>query len=231
MAQSWLDPARRRGLILAAVADRLSEPYWPWRIDGDRVQGPGPLAVITGDECWSRSHNHVDLGIVLTANDGTVTTHWDCATGPADDELEAIGRAVHVWSQRTMPVFLELFARDGRFAEHYPAGDPDGAPCWHVIAGAFTGWGDGDAVDALHKWVLEHPLLPRLPLLPEAFDRDVLNGVRIFLGGVTGNDFAEVRVNGRVDPVASRELHELPWPRTDRVATLSTYVLAVHRAD
>jgi hypothetical protein len=231
MAQSMLDPDRRRGLILAAVADRLSEPHAPWRIDGDRVQGPDPLAVITGDECGARSHNHIDLGVVVTASDGTATTQWDCALGLADDELVAIGQAVQVWSERTMPVFRELFAQDGSFADHYPGGDPDGIPGWHVIAGAFTGWGAGAAPHALRRWVVEHPLLPRLPSLPEALDRDALNGVRIFIGGVTGNDFAEVRVNGRVHRAASRELYELPWPRADKPATLSTYVLAVHRTD
>ena len=231
MAESSLDPSRRRELILAAVADRLSEPHAPWRVDGGLVQGPGPLAVITGDQCGARSHNHVDLGVVVTASDGTATTQWDCAVGLAADELVAIGQAVQVWSARTMPVFRELFAQDGSFAEHYPAGDPDGIPGWHVIAGAFIGWGSGDAPFALQRWALGHPLLPRLPSLPEAFDREELNGVRIFFGGVTGNDYAEVRVNGRVDHAASRELYEVPWPRTDKLATQSTYVLAVHRAD
>jgi hypothetical protein len=178
----------------------------------------------------ARSHNHVDLGVVVTASDGTATTQWDCALGLAADELVAIGQAVQVWSVRTMPLFRELFAQDGSFVDHYPAGDPDGIPGWHVIAGALIGWGAGDAPAALQRWALEHPLLPRLPSLPAAFDREELNGVRIVFGGVTGNDFAEVRVNGRVVHASSRELYELSWPRADKPATLSTYLLAVHRA-
>src|SRR5215469_3927239 len=136
VAESMLNSSQRTGLILAAVADRLSEPLVQWRIDGDRVQGPGPLSVITGEECGCESHKHVGLAMVLTARDGTATTHWDCALGLAADELVAIRQAVQVWSERTVPVFRELYARDGSFADHYASGDPDGIPGWHVIAGA-----------------------------------------------------------------------------------------------
>jgi Family of unknown function (DUF6348) len=99
---------------------------------------------------------------------------------------------------------------------------------WPTQSQGVTGWGAGDAANNLQRWVLANPLLPRLTSLPAVFDRPTLNGVRIFFGGTTSQDTAEVRVNGRIDPDVTRQLHALTWPRTKEIGYVSTYVLAVH---
>jgi hypothetical protein len=187
--------------------------------------------VITRPDCDGApaGAKHVELGVQVTARDGTESILWDCAVGLADSEEQAIMQAVEVWASRTMPVFWELFTQDGTFAAHYPADDPDGIPGWHVIAGGITGWGVEGASTILQQWVVDNPLLPKLSALTGAFNRPELNGVRIFFGGPPGKDAAEVRVNGHIDPASSRQLYEAPWPRLSRHAYVSTYVLGVHR--
>jgi hypothetical protein len=226
-----MDPVQRRQCILSAVAQRLTTARLPWGVHEHRARCDGPLAVITRPDCDGApaGAKHVELGVQVTAEDGTESLLWDCAVGLADSEEQATTQAVEVWASRTMPVFWELFTQDGTFAAHYPADDPDGIPGWHVIAGGITGWGVEGASTILQQWVVDNPLLPKLSALTDTFDRPELNGVRIFFGGPPGKDAAEVRVNGHIDPASSRQLYEAPWPRLSRHAYVSTYVLGVHR--
>jgi Family of unknown function (DUF6348) len=222
-----LDPAQRTQRILTAVADRLDGAGQSWLVDGERAVCDGPIAVLTRPDCDGKvvSPKHVELGVSVTTDDGTETLLWDCAVGMAEDEDDAIDRAVAVWAARTMPVFWELFARDGSYAAHYPIDDPEGIPGYHVIFGGIVGWGLGDT-GVLRRWVIDNPLLPKLPAVLDLFDPDGLNGVHLFLGGPPGADTAEVRVNGHLAPEATAELRALNWPRMTDPAFVSAYVLA-----
>jgi hypothetical protein len=223
-----LDPAQRTQHILTLVASRLERAGQSWYVEGDRARTDGPISVLTRPDCDGKvvSLKHVELGVAVAAEDGTETVLWDCAVGMSEDEDDAVDRAVAVWAARTMPVFLELFARDGSYAAHYPVDDPEGIPGYHVIFGGIVGWGLGDT-GVLRRWVIDNPLLPKLPAVLDLFDPDGLNGVHLFLGGPPGADTTEVRVNGHLAPEATAQLRALHWPRMSDPAFVSAYVLAV----
>lgn len=69
-------------------------------------------------------------------------------------------------------------------------------------------------------------MLPALApaLLPDLAGRQ-LNGVKLFLGGKSGDDVAEVRVNGEVSEAASAALRALDWPRGERLCWARLFVL------
>lgn len=227
-----LDPRERRQTVLAAVAERLSTPEAAWQVEGDRVLGEGPVAIIVGERCDADRPRvrHVDLGVVLDADRPGSPVIWDRATGFESDERAAIEHAVRIWEAGTMPVIHELFAGDGRHADHYPPDDPHGLTGWHVIAGPVWGWSAGGSAEPLQRWAAGNPLLRGMVTLGAELDRPAMNGVRVFFGGRAGDETAEVRVNGRVTDRPAMDLLRLDWPRLAHHAYLSRFFLAVHPA-
>jgi hypothetical protein len=121
-------------------------------------------------------------------------------------------------------VVIELLAQTGEYAEHFTGTDPHGLDGWHVIHGPIVAFGHGDGPDVMQRWAIDNPLLPQLDgTLVTAFDRPVLNGVKLLFGG----DVAEVRVNGRYDEAASEALGTLSWPRLEPVSFVRCFLLAV----
>jgi hypothetical protein len=123
---------------------------------------------------------------------------------------------------------LELGSRDGTFADHYQHNDPQGCAGWHVIHGPILGFGIGAAPGSLQTWALKNPLLPIVgPIAAKAFDRPLLNGVKILFGFGT-EQIAEVRINGVCNQEAGDRLMSLEWPRASEAAFVRCYLLFVH---
>src|SRR6266542_4172560 len=102
-----------------------------------------------------------------------------------------------------LPVIHELLKGDCSQAAHFGDGTPGGCPGWHVIHGPILTYGRGDAPSTLQSWAMENALLAHVgPTAAKAFDRPMLNGVKLVFGFGDGI-VSEVRVNGAYDKAAS----------------------------
>ena len=210
------------------LAAKLSSIYKRWAVEGESVMGPGTLAVRVEDQHHQASASHLDIGFVLNRESNECPVLWDCVSGLGATSDEALERAVETWAVSTLPVFLELVNLDGSFADHYHSSDPEGCPGWHVIHGPWIAFGVGAAPDELQTWALQNPVLPTIgPLTIEAFERPVLNCVKM-LFGCKDADIAEVRVNGLCTQNASERLKALAWPRSHDPAFARCFWLFVH---
>jgi len=222
---------QRLSMVRAEVARRLSSVFKAWTVEGDTVLGPGTLAVRVEDQ-HKQGPNHFDLGFVLNRERSDVPILWDCVAGLGKTEANMIARAVDTWAMSTAATFLEMLVQDGSFASHFACDHPHGCRGWHVIHSPVTAFGLGTGPQDLQSWVGGTPLLPTLgPMVAAAFDRPMLNGVKIFLAGHDQNDVAEVRVNGVRHEPASRRLQYMQWPRTREPAFARCYWLFVHKQD
>jgi hypothetical protein len=209
------------------VAERLSSTFKTWVVDGECVRGPGMLEVLVEDH-HRCGETHLDIGFVVNRERVDVPVLWDCVAGIGTTQAEGLSRAVETWSISTLPVYLEFLARDGSFAEHLHAGEPQGCAGWHVIHGPWIAYGNGTAPDNLQTWALDNPVLPVLGgVVPKAFNRPTLNCVKLLFGFGT-EDIAEVRINGEYDEASSQLLRELTWPRAQEAAFARCYLLFVH---
>ncbi len=219
--------------VLTLIADRLADTdHGDWKVVGDRVEGPGTLAIVLGDAtAHGESVGHLDLGFVLNRERPDAPVLWDCTTGPGEDRMTALAHAVHIWVQTTVPAVRELLANDGSFADHYPPGDPDGFGDYHAIHGSLIGWGVEDGSDVLQAWWLSSPLLPVLHRAILRVDHP-LSGMKIFFGSLgDGGSVAEVRVNGQRHDAASDALLAMDWPRPATVGVVRSYVVLVAHED
>lgn len=216
--------------VLAIVAEQLTELGGErWEAVDGLAKGPGSAAVALAAP-HGEGAAHLDLAFLLDAGRPQETAVTDCVAGFAVDSEAAVRRAVEVWASTTGVTLLELLAHNGRFAGHLHPSDADALPGWHGIHGGIVGWGTGDRHNAVQDWTLTHPLLPQLaPAFADGFGRDGLIGVKIFFGGGTGDEAAEVRVDGEVHEQASKLLLGLDWPRVaEGSAYARTFVLLVH---
>ncbi|GAA4563128.1 DUF6348 family protein [Planotetraspora kaengkrachanensis] len=217
-------------VVLDKLARRLSAATGdPWAARGSMIKGPGTLGIFLGED-HTGSAKHLDLNFVFNLDRPVETSISDCTTGFGSTVEEAVDRAIEMWLGTTGAALLELLRRDGSFAAHFPADDPDGFPGWHTIHGGISGWGAGEGHDVVQHWLIDNPLLPRLaPALHDALDRGSLIGVKVFFGGRAGRETAEVRVNGGVHEGASLALAGLDWPRKqDGLSYARTFMLLVH---
>jgi hypothetical protein len=221
------DLEERLGFARKELARQLSSIYKTWTADGDTVVGPGTLAVRVEDQ-HRMGPKHLDIGFILNREDADVPILWDCVAGLGRTNLEVVSHAVETWVRSTLPVMLELGSQDGTFADHFNYNDPQGCPGWHVIHGPMLAFGRGTAPGDLQTWTLRNPILPVIgPLAASAFDRPLLNGVKLLFGFAT-EDIAEVRINGVCNQPASDRLKSLEWPRSPEAAFARCYFLFVH---
>ena len=213
-----------KAYVLTEIANRLSAlTHREWSVEDDQVIGGGNQAVVLGEH-EGQGPAHVDFGFVLNRDDASVPIIWDCTAGFGATERDILARAVESWCTCTAVVVIELLAQTGEYAEHFTGTDPHGLPGWHVIHGPILAFGHGDGPGVMQRWAVDNPLLPQLDgAMVAAFDRPVLNGVKLLFGG----DVAEVRVNGRGDEAASAALGSLAWPRLEPVSFARCFLLAV----
>jgi len=119
---------------------------------------------------------------------------------------------------------VELLEWRGLHGDHYAPGAAGGVPGWHAVQGPACVFGFESG--PLGDWLAENQLLPTVTdqVVPRLRD-PVVNGVRFFFGGRSGDEVAEVRVNGEPAPDASAALRRLPWPRGERLAWARCFVL------
>jgi len=192
-------------------------------VEDGLVRGPGTTAVTVRDHA-DATGGHVDLGYVLRLGDGTGPVVWDCAAGLGRTEEERLENAVRMWRTTTASAVVELLERRGVHGDHYPPGAPGGMAGWHTVQGPACVFGFHSG--PLGDWVAENQLLSAIadqirPQLREP----ALNGVRFFFGGRSGDEVAEVRVNGESVPDASAALRGLSWPRGERLSWARCFVL------
>lgn len=210
------------------VAEYLNSSGEKWAVENGVVKGPEMLEVRVEDHHMC-GDTHLDIGFVLNRERHELPVLWDCVAGLGTTQTEGISRAIETWAISTLPVYQEFLARDGSFADHFHANDPQGCVGWHVIHGPLIAYGVASAPDVLQAWALETPLLSLVgPVAAKAFGRDSLNCVKMMFG-FGDDDIAEVRVNGEVDQAASDYLKSLPWPRSDNAAFARCYLLFVHQ--
>ena len=219
---------RRLELARTEVAKKLSSMFKTWTVIGDTVIGPGTLAVRVEDQ-HRLGPSHFDLGFVLNRESAEAPILWDCTAGLGAMETDVVKTAVENWASCTAPAILELLKQDGSFASHLGYDDPRGCPGWHVIHGPVTAFGKGTAPKELQAWALEIPLLPVLgPMVASAFERPMLNGVKLLFGFAAG-EIAEVKVNGVTNEAATQRLRSMNWPRSAEGAFVRCYWLFVHQ--
>ncbi|QMU75510.1 hypothetical protein GXW83_06895 [Streptacidiphilus sp. PB12-B1b] len=194
-----------------------------FEIDGSVVRGPGTTAVAVRDHA-DDTGGHVDLGYVLRLGDGVGPVVWDCAAGLGRTEEERLNNAVQMWRTTTASTVVELLERRGVHGDHFAPGAVGGVPGWHAVQGPACVFGFDS--EPLGDWVAEHQLLAAVAgeVLPRLRQPD-LNGVRFFFGGRSGDEVAEVRVNGEPAADASAALRRLAWPRGERLAWARCFVL------
>lgn len=219
-AYRWLTAMRR------AVAKSLEGQLGDWTEDGERVLGPGTLAVQVTNTHES-AERHVDLGFQLNRNRADAPVVWDCLAGPSGELEGSADFVCRIWKQTTAPTILELLTGRGEFADHSNGDASLGLRTWHSIHGGILAYGKGDGGPALQAWCLENPIVPLLSApLTRALKPGVPHGVK-FLLGAFANPIAEVRIDGDHSDECSEALLTLPWPKTgDQVARF--YVLFVH---
>ncbi|TGZ17329.1 hypothetical protein DV517_23020 [Streptomyces sp. S816] len=218
-------------LALRLVAERLGGLGGAaWEVAGDRVRGPGRVAVVLGHD-HEGSEGHVDLTFVLDTDRPERTSLPDCVSGFGPTPEAKLERAVRMWATTTGAAVLETLEQRGRHGAHFPAQDPDGFPGRHAIQGGIAGWGAGPEHSSVQRWAADRALLPLIaPALTAAgLPRQGLIGVKLFFGTFHGKDTAEVRVNGRTSEAASVALLSADWPRPPSGGSYArTYAVLVH---
>ncbi len=214
------------------VAEALTQHFdREWTIDGELVRAPGTtLAVAVRDSC-DAGPKHLGLEFILNVDNPAQTTIVDCTSGWAEDPTEATHQAISMWMATTGSVVLELLTQNGDHANHFQADDPDGFPGWHMIGGTVTGYGVGTEHRILMEWLSgAHPWHDLALVVEPGLDREMLNGIKIYLAAGSGTDTAEVRINGQVHAPASAALAAMGWPRpSEGFSSAKTYVLLVAR--
>lgn len=220
-------------VVLGMVARQLSNATGTtWSVEAEMAKGPGTVGVVIGKEHPdSPDHpGHIDLDFILNIDRPEDTTISDCVTGHGSTVEEAVDFAISLWLDTTCSALLEFLAQDGSFGTHVYGDDRGGFPGWHAIYGGISGYGADDHAQAILKWFVDNPLLPRLaPTLNGTFERDYLIGIKMLLGGANGEGIAEVRVNGMHHAVASQALASLDWPRPPIGGVFRTFALLVHK--
>lgn len=208
---------REDPLVLARrlFAEQLSVQGGPWTVSGDRVIGPGTVAVLI-EKRHAASEAHLDFGTILDRDKPDAPVLWTCMTGFGDGLEATLKNTIEAWVVSTLPVVQEVFSQDGSNADQYGPGTPGGCPGWHVIHGPFSGMDAGTGGgDEITQWAVKHPLLPELgPLITPSFSRPDLNMVKVIIARGE-EDIAEVRVNGERHEAASQKLASMDWPRGD----------------
>ncbi len=223
----------RSSVVLAMVAERMSQFDLPWAwsadaIEGDLLRGPGTLAIALQDN-HTDSDAHLDLAFVLNVDNPARTTIFDCSTGYGASTPEAWRQAIGTWADLTAATIVELLQPANRYADHQHGNDPQGLPGWHLISAGWIGFGVGEQPGALAQWAADECLVTQLaPVIAQGLDREDLNGVKIVFGGTAGNEITEVRINGRRDEAASAALMALPWPRPDQTVFARSFLLLPH---
>ena len=216
-------------LVLARnlLAAKLSPIFKTWTVNEELVLGPGTLAVRVEDQ-HQLGPQHVDIAFVLNREDESVPLIWDCAAGVGSSAEEILRIAIDIWVRSTFAVIQEFLKRDGSEATHFADGAPGGCPGWHVIHGPILSYGRGDAPMTLQTWALESALLAHVgPIATKAFDRPMLNGVKLMFG-FGGEKVSEVRINGAYNKAASEHLKTLDWPQSHDPAFARCFLLFVH---
>lgn len=196
-------------------AARLSAEHGTWTISGERIDGPGTVAVLL-EKRHDGSPSHLEIGTILDRDKPGAPVLWTCTSGFGDDLDASLKNAVESWVLTTLPVIKEVFSQDGANADQFGPDTPGGCPGWHVIQGPWSGMDQGDGGGkALSRWAVDHKLLAELgPIVTPAFPRADLNMVKVMI--VRGKDeIAEVRVNGEKHDPASWKLAAMGWPRGD----------------
>jgi hypothetical protein len=207
-----------------------------WAAEGNYLIGPGTTALVVqphdGSPLLSGTATriaHLDVTFILNRDRRSDTSIPDCVSGFGATDFEAIEVAAEQWASGTAQVAYELLTQDGSHATHFGAQDPLGLAGCHVIHGPFQGFGRGQAPDALADWASNFGVLHALsPSLCPAVAGKELTGIRFFFGTNAGEDTAEVRVAGVVDPASSTSLLQLPWPRSAEMAYVRAFALVVH---
>ncbi len=216
--------------VLAVIGERLTSAFGrEWTVEPGRLKGPGTLAVQLGADHTGLAR-HLDIDFVLSDQRPGDTTVPDCVTGYGASVEDAVGQAADTWVSTTAAALHELLDQKGQYADHQPAGAPDGFPGWHSIHSGIAGWGQsGGDTSAVANWIAAHPLAPHLaPVLAGDYPRDHLVGLKILLGGDRESVTAEVRVNGVRHEAASDAVGRLPFPRGEHLAFARCFILLVH---
>lgn len=213
-------------VVLRAIARELRSLGGEWHVVDTGVVGPGTTGVALS---WAHNENapeHIDIGFVLDVNARPQEIVWDCVVGSGKTQKAALERAAQTWVGTTVPPLLEMLTQRQTFATNLAAGDPEGLPGFRVIHGPVMTWGVGD-VDALQQWVVDHPVLPVLAqaLVPRLGSG--LNAIKLIFGGPSGEETAEVTVNGVVQPEPSAALLAVGWPRFAESSYARMFVLAL----
>ncbi|MEW2624864.1 DUF6348 family protein [Streptomyces sp. NPDC048106] len=223
----------KESLVLGLVAERLGGLSGAeWEVVGDRVRGPGRVAVVLGHD-HEGSEGHVDLTFVLDTDRPEHTSLPDCVSGPGATPEAKLERAVQMWATTTGTAVLEMLEQRGRYGAHFSPQDPDGFPGWHAIQGGIVGWGAGPEHGSVQRWAAEQALLPLIApaVTAQGLARRELVGIKFFFGTFHGKDTAEVRINGRTSDPASAALLTADWPRPrSGGAYARTYAVLVHTA-
>ena len=215
--------SRRMQVIQHSIVREMACLGREFEIDGSVVRGPGTTAVAVREHA-DDTGGHVDLGYVLRLGDGAGPVVWDCTAGLGRTEEERLTNAVRMWRTPTASAMVELLEWRGLHGDHYAPGAVGGVPGWHAVQGPACVFGFESG--PLGDWLAENQLLPTVTdqVVPRLRD-PVVNGVRFFFGGRSGDEVAEVRVNGEPAPDASAALRRLPWPRGERLAWARCFVL------
>ena len=216
-------PSERLQVIQHSIVREMACLGREFDVDGSVVRGPGTTAVAVREHA-DDTGGHVDLGYVLRLGDGAGPVVWDCTAGLGRTEEERLQNAVRMWRTTTASAVVELLERRGLHGDHFAPGMPGGVAGWHAVQGPACVFGFES--EALGDWVAEHQLLSAVAdeVVPRLKD-PALNGVRFFFGGRSGDEVAELRVNGEPVPAASAALRGLPWPRGERLAWARCFVL------
>jgi hypothetical protein len=218
-----LRPSERLQVIQRSIVREMACLGREFDVDGSVVRGPGTTAVAVREHA-DDTGGHVDLGYVLRLGDGTGPVVWDCTAGLGRTEEERLQNAVRMWRTTTASAVVELLERRGLHGDHFPPGAPGGVAGWHAVQGPACVFGFES--EPLGDWVAEHQLISAVAgeVSPWLTDPAV-NGVRFFFGGRSGDEVAELRVNGEPVPAASAALRGMPWPRGERLAWARCFVL------
>ncbi|MER5864637.1 DUF6348 family protein [Kitasatospora sp. NPDC002040] len=213
-------PEERLAVVQRGVVREMAGLGQEFTVDGAVVRGPGTTAVAFREHTEPGTGGHLDLGYVLHLGRGDAPVIWDCAAGVGGTEVEQLDSAVRMWAGTTATTVVGLLGGSGAHCS-----TPD-FPGWHVVQGPAAVFGADTG--PLTDWLAGRELTPVLTAaeLPELTDRQV-NGVKLFFGGKTGHDVAEVRVNGAVCQAASAALRAQDWPRGERLRWARLFLLMV----
>ncbi|MEZ0068443.1 hypothetical protein ABIA32_004468 [Streptacidiphilus sp. MAP12-20] len=221
--------------VLPLVARRLNDTSSArWQVKGDRVCGPGKVAVVLGPgHDYAVSDGHVDLAFVLDTDRPDSATLCDCASGTGETREERLESAVRAWGATTATAVLELLERRGWHGERFAPDDPRGFAGWHAVQGGVVGLGAGPERQAVMTWAGKQALLPLIS--PTVSEEQLADpepiGIKFFWGSCNGKDVAEVRINSQDQAPAVAALLAADWPRPESGASYArTYFILDKRA-